>query len=184
MKLLTLITFLIILFQSNSKDELIWNKNKQLTWSDFKGNYNNNEPYSARSCVGIRKTFTAKDNDLYFSVTAKFYSQKAWVKPDKQTETLLKHEQGHFDIRELFARKLRQQLSNTTFIKSDLKNVISVIYKNNSIEELKYDSLYDAETNHSKIEDKQKEWEDKIAYGLEYLKNYSDTIVMKKIINK
>ena len=44
-----------------------------------------------------------------------------------KTDYILKHEQGHFDIAEIFARKLNKKMSeykfNKTTYKTDLKNI-------------------------------------------------------------
>lgn len=37
--------------------------------------------------------------------------KQSWVKPDRKTPELLRHEQGHFDIGEIYARKIRTALA-------------------------------------------------------------------------
>ena len=44
-------------------------------------------------------------------VYAHFYPDKSWVIKEQSSEHILNHEQLHFDITELHARKFRKQLS-------------------------------------------------------------------------
>ena len=72
-----------------------------------------------------RTTLSSPDNDvndllhhevqLDFEVNAFFYPNESWYKPDVCNNLILSHEQLHFDITELHARKFRQMVSNTRF---------------------------------------------------------------------
>lgn len=73
------------------------------------------------------------------------------------------HEQLHFEIVELFARKFRKVILETKFKRNGKKfqNEFLQIYNRIDKEKDAYQSLYDQETNFSRNELKQKEWLEK-----------------------
>lgn len=75
---------------------------------------------------------------------------KSWVKKGRETENLLTHEQGHFDIGLLCLFELIQTFDSTKFVRSDLPTKHRVLFQT-TLEKYQALSLrYDAETNHSK----------------------------------
>ncbi|MEP3571107.1 MAG: DUF922 domain-containing protein, partial [Flavobacteriaceae bacterium] len=108
---------------------------------------------------------------LDFEVNAYFYPNESWYKPKICDDIILSHEQLHFDISELFARKMRAKLKRTSF-SDNVKAEIRKIYRE-TLKELKdFQELYDWETNFSRNTEKQLEWNKKIAEAL-------DTIVIE-----
>ncbi|HXB11149.1 MAG TPA: DUF922 domain-containing protein, partial [Bacteroidia bacterium] len=92
----------------------------------------------------------------------------------KTSDYILKHEQLHFDICELFARKLRKMMEETDFTK--VKNIIPQIqsmYNKVNGEFVRYEEKYDNETNHGENPAKQKLWSDDVANQLKDLDKYS-----------
>jgi predicted secreted Zn-dependent protease len=47
-----------------------------------------------------------------FRVTVRFLPNQSWIKPRQRTARILAHEQGHFDLAEVTARRLRAQLAS------------------------------------------------------------------------
>ena len=98
-------------------------------------------------------------------MNAYFYPNESWYKPDICDDFILGHEQLHFDISELFARKMRRKLRRTSF-SDNVKAEIRKIYKD-ILKELKdYQELYDWETDFSRNREKQLEWNKKITEAL------------------
>jgi hypothetical protein len=109
---------------------------------------------------------------------------ESWSK-DKKSNSLLKHEQLHFDIAELTTRKLRQAYS--THVSYDIEAtslfIDSVFNRYSKIEFDSINALYDTETNHGIIETKQKVWETKITSELKKLEKYASTkVVIKRVV--
>jgi predicted secreted Zn-dependent protease len=148
----------------------------KLTWADFEGKMSKSDPYDAVTSSGVSNEFSGKDFKLNFDVSAKFYPKKSKKKKNNQTAELLNHEQRHFDITEIFARKLRQSILNSTFKGlNKIGTTVNKMYsKNNSLWQ-KMQTKYDKETNHSKNETEQKMWDSKIDDLLESLSAYKDT---------
>lgn len=102
-------------------------------------------------------------------------------KKNSKTDSGLQHEQGHFDITEIYSRKLRKKLSDYTFKKKSLKANFMKFYNGNAaLLDAEHD-LYDKETDHHRIEEKQKEWDKKIAEQLKELEAYKETNLTLKV---
>ena len=75
------------------------------------------------------------------------------------------HEQLHFDITEVYARKLRQELAKTKFSKN-AKAEVKEIYRNILKELNDFQNKYDSETNFSRDTVQQLIWNKKIKKAL------------------
>lgn len=157
-------------FGQEIEEGVLWNPNIRLTWADFKGKVPPAAVPAATTASGISYTYSANllhhEVHLDYEVNAYFYPNESWYKPEVCDENTLSHEQLHFDISELFARKMRDRLERTSF-SDDVKAEIRKIYKE-ILEELKdFQDQYDWETNFSRNREKQMEWNQKIAKALQ-----------------
>ena len=184
MKYLLLICLCSINLYGQVNDSLIyWNNNTKLKWSDFKMPPNENSTDGAITASGIKTKVSFKKDTIVFIIKSHFSKNESWVKKNKITSNLLKHEQLHFDITELFARKYRNKLKEHIFYSNTANKEYHQIYNTNHDELNKYQDLYDAETNHSKNEQKQIEWENRISKELKELEKYSSSTV-KVLVRK
>ena len=172
--------FLVLFSQSSlsqNKDEKIqWSEARPLNWEDFMAQPDESVSYSANTNSGISYTWnysTASGEPvLEHEVFSNFYPNRSWVKEIKEKEYLLAHEQLHFDISELHARKLRRELENYEIgrtIRLDLKR----IYNRIEAERSRMQNRFDKETSHSKNREAEMRWREFIASELEKLKKYS-----------
>ena len=157
-------------FAQEIEEGILWDENKRLSWSDFKGKVPPAAVPAATTASGVSYTYTANllhhEVKLDFKVNAYFYSNESWYKPSVCTDNTLAHEQLHFDIAELFARKMRNRLRRTSF-SDDVKEEVRKIYKD-ILRALKdYQDQYDWETNFSRNPEKQVEWNQKIEEALQ-----------------
>ncbi len=90
---------------------LTWSEHPALSWNDFQGRARrtSGEP-SAVTDTGFRVQLECREDVLDIRVAAEFYPGSSWVKPTGKSPQLLRHEQGHFDITELYARKMRKAI--------------------------------------------------------------------------
>ncbi len=90
---------------------LTWAQHQALSWDDFKGRARRTtgEP-SAVTDTGFRVQLECREGALDIRVEVEFYSNSSWVKPARKSPELLRHEQGHFDITELYARRMRKAI--------------------------------------------------------------------------
>lgn len=156
-----------------------WSEGVNLEWEDFKGKPESNG-YSAVSDVGIViENLPSKGRKKPVIVVASFDKSKSWKKA--QSEELLRHEKGHFDIAEIYARLLRKKLNKKRFTVMGFYKDVSRIYDITLKELASYHDLYDEETDHSANEAKQNEWNEIIAVKLKSLKKYSNPQITIKI---
>ena len=175
LNLLFLIFFAV--FIQNKDAALVWNPTYKLSWADFKGKPNLNSDAVAITASGITFNYSItkeSNNDVLGFATevyAHFYPKQSWYKIDSVNNHILSHEQVHFDITELHARKFKQRIAQTKFdlrINDQMEHIHRAI--NNELRQMQ--QKYDQETNHSQNIDKQKEWQLVIKLQLDKLSNY------------
>ncbi|MBO0331748.1 DUF922 domain-containing protein [[Muricauda] lutisoli] len=156
-------------FSQEIEEGVSWNKDMRLTWADYKGKVPPADESAATTASGISYSYSANllhhEVKLDFEVGAYFYPNESWYKPQLCDENTLAHEQLHFDITELFARKMREKLRRTSF-SDDVKAEVRKIYRDILKELQQYQEQYDWETNFSRNREKQREWNRKIANAL------------------
>lgn len=153
----------------NKRDTLYWNPKLRLKWSDFKGPIPES-PFSAESsCVF---TYTASTNmnnstlEIHVQIAACFNTYNSWVKPELKRDTLLMHEQLHFDICENEIRKLKKTLSEASLDPFDFDVQIRSAFNEAWTKYKDIQHLYDEETQHGIVLDKQSEWMNRITLEL------------------
>jgi hypothetical protein len=165
-------------YSSVPTDDLIeWKKTTTLKWSDFKGKPDNSIEYKAMtySRIGLEADF--EDNTFIVDVKTYFVRNKSWTK-NKESENLLRHEQVHFDIAEVIARKIRKAYSE--YESTDLEETQTYLQETyNEYYGPVWDSYnqYDEDTNHGLVKEEQTRWEKKIEKELKELEKYSSSLV-------
>lgn len=153
-------------------DTLLWATNAKLTWDDFHAKPPTNSSFAAftYTIVNMEYSVVIEGESLKpkFNISAAFNRRKSWVqkKPEAQTMHILKHEQGHFDIAELTARKLRKRLKSDTYNRRNYREQINSTYQTCIEEGEKLQALYDEETQHGLEKKRQAEWLKRIALEL------------------
>src|SRR4051812_25653520 len=91
-----------------SQNYIYWEESKPLDVNDFLGDVKESENFDAESFAEVTYSYSLNSfSNLSFEVHAQFNRNTSWIKKDGANEQLLRHEQLHFDIAELFARKIR-----------------------------------------------------------------------------
>jgi len=184
--IISLFVFMLGAFALNNikpeDPQILWNRDSLLTWDDFQGKAPATASTTAMTYTTIGlNSFDYTSTSYNVSIKAMFIKKKSWVQLKKATDYLLKHEQLHFDIAELFARKLRKGLTEGKFTSSQLSNQVTAMFKDYNSKLEAYQIKYDKETNHSRITDKQELWESTVPKELQKLDAYKDTLVVIKI---
>jgi Bacterial protein of unknown function (DUF922) len=133
--------FLLLLAANNlfAQDLIKWSL-KRLTWNDFKEKPGYDKyPYKAAKTrwnfnVALDDTsFAVRDsNKIIVTVEAIFDCENSWVRTPSISYTSQKHlahEQLHFDIVELYARRIRKQLSKMKLTKENYKEKLTKLFK-------------------------------------------------------
>lgn len=175
--LLNLIAFTIISIplyaqkshQVKSKPEVLpktWNTNTKLCWADFQQPVDLKINKQALTTCDLKVSVDYDGTNFNPIIQALFIPNLSWSK-SSDSEALLAHEQLHFDITELHARKLRllfSKLKNPQNLKNeDFQKII-----NNAFQDWQQmEEDYDRSTNHGLIVVNQKIWETTIAKAIE-----------------
>lgn len=171
MKYLLAISLFIFTAGSIGSGEIKWS-NRPLRWADFTQVNRGAGAFKAQTFSGIRYSLDEKNGEIYVDVEAYFDPSESWVVRSSQTPYLLKHEQLHFDITELHARKLRKALfdiqgtDRQTFRSSRLWHRVNSLHEEIYQDMVDMQNLYDRETDHSLVQSKQLEWEKNITEAL------------------
>ncbi len=169
-RLLAVLLFVLVLASSavNAQEEegLPWREEWRLTWEDFKGGVPMGAQAAATTASGISYSYQAEwqgrgDVQVVFDVKAHFYPTESWYRPSVCDDHILNHEQLHFDIAEIFARKLRQRLESKKYTRN-IKSEVKEIYQQTVRDLSKFQKQYDRETNFSRNRENQLLWNELI----------------------
>lgn len=151
-----------------------WDENRPLTWSDFKGPVEKRSPFYASTCAGIHLSIhQAADGQIEVKAVTYFDPAKSWYVKKNGDEKLLEHEQRHFDIKEIYARRfVKRVLEADLAAEKKVFDRIRDIYRQTLDEMNDFDDRYDRETKHSVNKDQQTAWNHEIKRLLEETRAY------------
>ncbi len=173
--------------------DIEWAADARLQWEDFQG------PVDA-SASAERVAMTAASLSWGYTyglergggrcdyritsvdVRAIFNRQDSWIRPGHETQRVLEHEQGHFDITQLFKLKLETLASelvgvrrtcegNTVaaasqYAERDAARAVSDVADRIWSEHVAAQETYDDQTRHGTVSDAQREWLEAIRRGV------------------
>jgi AraC-like DNA-binding protein len=165
---------------------LCWQAGRKLRWEDFQAPANvlpTDDPFfwtSAASCAPVLQVIGTKDaagrNNFY--VTAALDKSRSWVRDSAlaRSDQVLAHEQLHFDICELIARRLRQRIAQvyqasgdvfTLAFRQELQQLLA--------EQAVLNTRYDHETAHGLLRAQQQQWQQLLVRELAQVAAYEST---------
>jgi hypothetical protein len=168
--LINLLLFLGFTYVQTSDSIITWEKSKKLSWSDFRAKPDSVGPLAKSSCGFGYKGITGAYDKYMIQVIATFNRDSSWTRYTDLPGVLV-HEQGHFDMAEIYARKFRKVLQAQVY---DMQNVWQKV---DSLFFAYHDSLrmrnylYDKETGHAVKN--QIKWTQNIHLELKSLEKYS-----------
>lgn len=171
-KLLLILALADVSSRSFSQDSTVWNAGAKLTWADFKGKVDSGSTFIAVTVSGIQYKLRFDSRGLSDSVFAVFYKAESWVKAP--TERALIHEQGHFDITEVYARRLRKRLEEFVPKRGSLGHQLELLYDEVEAAREAEERLYDQQTGHGSDAVRQAEWEVRILKELRELDEFGE----------
>jgi len=160
---------------------VVWSKERKLTWDDYWGKPPLTSKFAAVSSLDIKYKSKTKKDTLFYTLINKVDKNTSWVYPVSKKSRLLIHEQTHFNILELYCRKIREHISKMSINKKEYKQVLARSYANFYKQYQQTDSIYDKETNFSNNIPIQEKWNNKIDTELIMLEKYSDTLMIKML---
>lgn len=163
-----------------------YHQRRDLRWADFEPRRQAppGVPSKAVTFSGYTYTSTWRDGAMHFCVWGWINKSKSWRVEGAETDYLLAHEQGHFDINEINVRRLRRDISVYPFTSANLNRAMDSLTKAMQATRQREQELYDEETDHSKNKPKQERWDAHIKQALDTLKDYAATEVVRTLSDR
>jgi hypothetical protein len=163
------------------ESEFSWSKERRLTWDDFRGPIRRDmgEMVAAATFCGFgfeTNTISKNNPKLKIFVSNTFLTNKSWGRPADMTPEVLVHEQGHFDLCEVYTRMLRRDMNNAVAsinvsnLEATLNNIYDRIQKEYAVEQERYEH----ETEHGLVADAQQNWVNHIDRELTKLDSWAE----------
>ena len=155
---------------------LHWSASRPLVLADFKGRPRPAETHAALTSATIVAQVACKSGQFTGHVQAAFDPSISWWRdPSTMTPKLLRHEQLHFDITEVYARRLRQKLAAVRVPCAQLGSAFERLSRGVYAEWEKAEEQYDRDTNHGLKPEQQTQWEAQVQKQLAELAEFADT---------
>jgi hypothetical protein len=173
-KRILVIAFLVFPLLCRAQDEqfIEWSPVKRLSWDDYLATPSSLSDAAAITSTALGIEYHIRNNSLSYSITCRFSKTRSWGR--FKTTYILQHEQGHFDITEIFARKLAKEIKEYKFNPRKYQDDLGKIYQKVMDEKEQYQYKYDIETDYSRNKEKQAEWLKKIETELEKMDGFAN----------
>ncbi len=140
-----------------------WSARRPLTWDDFQGSPPSKGPEGAKTSYTLYSVWKCRGAAFEFRVAAGFRPRQSWVKSivlndSLQRRNVLRHEQTHFDLAEVHARRMRRAFGDLARPCEMTDAELSAVAQRVAKEETAEQRRYDAETNHGLVADHQAAW--------------------------
>ncbi len=174
-KLVTAFVFSTLLFTGGHKESnsIQWEASRRLVWDDFKSDPDDNSSNAAltSSTLSFKYNYDS-EKGFNYTIACLFEKNSSWGKV--KTDYILSHEQGHFDIAEICARKLNRTVKAYSFNKATAQKDVPAMYQKIMKDLVALQNQYDSETDFSRDKEEQAAWKIKINNELEQLKAYAN----------
>lgn len=144
---------------------------RKLRWSDFRGrpSVRGTSAAVAFTSFSYEGTSLLKKDTLHISLTMQvfFVRSASWVRGGNMDSYSLAHEQLHFDITYLVARRFMKKVRELPLTAEDHDSMIQYEYLESFREMNRLQEAFDGETRHGTIPSAQQEWIVKVARELE-----------------
>ena len=135
---------------------------RRLTWSDFRGRPGEGVEV-AKTAYALFYAWKCRGDAFDFRVIAAFRSRQSWVKAVALSDTALRrsalgHEQTHFDLAEVHARRMRRYFGALADACRKTDQELARLAGRLIEEEKAAQRQYDVETNHGLRADEQAAW--------------------------
>ncbi|MFB9052474.1 DUF922 domain-containing protein [Formosa undariae] len=158
--------------EKETNEAIIWTRDRALKLSDFQAKVDTTTSKKAITGANIIIVPYAFKNGKYeYHVLAKFHKDISWI--NTKSEYILKHEQVHFDIAELYARKMRRDIdkikkSAGDVLQSDYRRIHKSLFRSYYY----FQKQYDDQTHHSTDHEEQVRWNAIVADELKKLEHF------------
>ena len=159
---------------------ILWSATRRLVWSDYHA-----KPPARHEASALTSYALSFDNDCdggtyHVRIVAAFLPEKSWVDPmvlaqPDASRLTLQHEQTHFDLAELAARKMRKAIAGLSdpckMTEDQRRAVVAPLID----EDRNTQRRFDRETSDGRDLRWQGEWIRNVSIQLDALKRYADS---------
>jgi predicted secreted Zn-dependent protease len=161
----------LILFAQKEGNYINWSAGRKLVWDDFMAQPDKQGDAAALTATHLGFSHSVVSGKVSYNIECRFDKNKSWGRV--KNDWILKHEQGHFDIAEIFARKLHKAVFAYRFNRNSFQKDLDALYTGIVKEKEAFQQQYDDETDYSRNKVKQEEWVKKIEKMLEEFKVFA-----------
>jgi len=158
---------------------ICWQDNVKLKWSDFQGVPNskfkttlNTDAEAVTAIRTVRTPISDEKGFLKYDIAVCFMKDLSFT-TDTTSSELLQHEQLHFDISELYARKIRERISFLVAKKVRDQREFDKVFDLILLEKDELSKQYDIRTGNGGVDFVQQEWNLKIQKELNEMKAFA-----------
>ncbi len=100
--------------ENKNENLIVWTKETIVNWGFFQGEITDKKTYDnshvgAVTCSWINYQWQRNDSIVMIKTYSVMDTKKSWVKKTDKNDEILNHEKRHFDISEIYARKLKEK---------------------------------------------------------------------------
>ena len=169
---------LFVIISLQAQKSIPWVSEVQLTWKNFKMKAPTDHFAAALSAIQYNLDVEAKGNDLHISIVNSLIPKQSWVRKDSKNDYILKHEQVHFDIMEVYVRKFRAEMKTKKLTSKNAELILKRLYKKYYKLGSEAEYRYDKETNHSLKKVQQAQWNEKVSKELKELEEHNNSTII------
>lgn len=141
-----------------------WDFARPLQWTDFSGKPDTPDThFAAATYAGLELDVVevSISGRVSFKVRAVFDCHRSWAHPDRKDNDVLAHEQLHFDIAEVYARRLERKL-NALQLKVKDKEVAKKLALKYNEAQMKEQDRFDKDCVHGLDRRNQESWRNNV----------------------
>jgi hypothetical protein len=139
-----------------------WHADRPLTWDDFTGpvrTASGDHTAAETNCgIAVETSLAPSGGKAKVYVFNTFDKRSSWVREGKDLPAVLEHEQGHWDLCELYTRKMQARFDSEDITGAVLSRKVNEIYNEVSREYMQRQEQYEQDTQHGIIAEAQQRW--------------------------
>jgi hypothetical protein len=165
--------------QMTARAALPWAAARPLVWADFRGTAPSGGTEGAQTAYGLFYGLRCSRDVFQFQVTTGFLPGESWVKPSvlasaDESRRTLAHEQTHFDLSEVYARRMRRYFADLFRPCDQPLDRWRAVAEKFVDDESSAQDRYDDETRNGLIPERQRTWTADVAEQLRALGQFEN----------
>jgi hypothetical protein len=141
-------------------------RDRDIEWADFTGEVDPASRFDAYTYWYTTYSYPAPErvgDAVRVNLTIRlFLRSDSWVRPNKKTDRLLNHEQGHYRIGRICANEIEATVNEMEFSRDNYRKEIDAVYWKVIKKYQAINKQYDADTNHYHNRQQQAVWDRKL----------------------